>query len=64
MIPETFRKPNLAACMRLVGSLENVNPDAWAKTYELYGITADDVRAAQTAEIERRLREPVEVLDD
>lgn len=63
MLPE-FRKPDLARCMTLVGTLENVNPDAWAKTYEIYNITADDVRAAQTAEIERRLREPVEVIDD
>lgn len=64
MLPEPFRKPDIAACMKLVGTLENVNPDAWAKTYEYYGITADEVRAAQTAELERRLREPVEAEGD
>lgn len=60
---DTYR-PNLPERMKQLSDPERVIPALWAKTYELWGVTEDEVRAAQTAEIERRLREPVEVIDD
>lgn len=55
-------RPDLAACMRLVGNLSHINPDKWSATYG-HRVTPEQVRDAQTAEIQRRLREPTEELD-
>ena len=51
---------DLARIMRDIIFLDHVQPDRWAHTYELYGITADDVRAAVVAE--RQHRADVELL--
>ena len=60
---DTYR-PNLAERMKQLSDPAKAIPALWAKTYELWGVTEADVQAAQTAEMERRLREPVEVIDE
>lgn len=57
-------RPNLSARMRQLVRPEDVIPYHWAKTYGWWGVTEEDVEAARTAEMERRLRDPMEVLAD
>lgn len=64
MLPEPFRKPDLARAFREIGNLDVINCEAWAKTFEASGLTSGEVRAAVDAEFERRLREPAEGIDE
>lgn len=63
MIEPAFSKPNLARNFREIRNLDVINCEAWAKTFEASGLTADEVRLAVDAEFARRLREPTEELD-
>jgi len=55
--------PALPAMMRQLVKPEVVNQYHWAKTFEAYGWTPEMIADARDAEIERRLRECVEVGD-
>lgn len=57
-------RPNLPERMKQLVDPAKAIPALWAKTYEFWGVTEDEVRAAQTAEMERRIREAVEVVDE
>lgn len=50
-------RPDLPAMMRKIAHLEHVKPDRWAKTFELYGTTPDQVSQAVEDEIKRRAEE-------
>lgn len=57
-------RPNLPERMKQIVRPEDVQPHHWAKTYGWWGVTEEDVEAARTAEMERRLREPAEGIDE
>ena len=50
MIPGPFRKPDWAAYFRGVEDLNIPKPHLYAKTFEIYGVTAEEVQAAIDAE--------------
>lgn len=50
MIPELFRKPDWATYFRGVEDLNIPKPHLYAKTFEIYSVTAEEVQAAIDAE--------------
>lgn len=60
MLPEPFRKPDWATYFRGVSDLSIPKPHLYAKTYEYYGTTAEEIQAFIDAE--KSHREAVEVL--
>ena len=60
MLPEPFRKPDWAAYFRGVDDLNIPKPHLYAKTFEVLGVTEDEVRAA--IDTEKAHREAVKIL--
>lgn len=57
MTNDAFRCRDLPAMLRSLVRPEAVNPSWWARTFELDGITEEQVRTAVDDEIIRRLKE-------